>query len=146
MVVLMEDAEHTEIGATIKLFLTVPTITFQHVSVQIVAKWLFVMPLLQMQDLQMLVCWFLTTFLHIVMMETSVHLICAIPMQLLQVLAITLLTVKQSSKRPSVPNTALVKLLVVLSTPVSILQLTAIILVCVLIMFVTLQPTTLALL
>jgi len=145
VVVQTEDAELMEIGATIKSFQTVRIISIQLVSAQIVAKWLIAMLPLQMQEIVLLVCWFLTTQLNIVMMEIFVLLICAIPTQPVQVLVIMSLTLKQSSKRLSVPDTALVKPSVVWQTVVFTPQSIAISPVFALIMFVMQQPTTLVL-
>jgi len=54
LVVLMEDAEHMEIGVMDKSFLIVQIITTQLVSAAIVVKLLIAMLLLQMQDHLML--------------------------------------------------------------------------------------------
>jgi len=143
-VVLMEDAELMEIGVTIKSCLTVPTITIQHVSAQIVAKSLIVMLLAQMQDCLVLAFWFLTISLNIVMMEIFAHSTAAVRMQPLQVLAITLPTIKQPSKRLSVRNTVLAKLLLVWLTPAFTPQSTATSPIFALTMFVIQQQTTLA--
>jgi hypothetical protein len=143
LVVQMEDAEHMEIGAATKSWQTVRITFTQLVSAQIVAKLHIAMHLLQMQDQALHVCWFLTTSLNIAMMETSVHLTCAILMQPLQVLVITSLTVKQTSKRLSAQSLVFVKPLVVWPTVVFTLQSIATSAVFALIMFVTLQPTTL---